>query len=126
MALCRIFKNLIATAHQKGLKVMIDVVFNHTSHDSILVNNHPEYFHQDKRWQPRHHSASMVRCHRSKIPERFFRKISGSRPCAIGWKWVWMVSDAMWRRLFRSPYGYKQNPRWKPSILTSHLVSRVS
>lgn len=46
------FQNLIATAHQKGLKVMIDVVFNHTSHDSILVNNHPEYFHQDEDGNP--------------------------------------------------------------------------
>jgi len=46
------FQNLIASAHQKGLKVMIDVVFNHTAHDSVLVQNHPEYFHQDEHGQP--------------------------------------------------------------------------
>jgi len=46
------FQNLIATAHNKGLKVMIDVVFNHTAHDSVLVHEHPEYFHQDEHGQP--------------------------------------------------------------------------
>jgi len=41
------FIHLIEKAHSLGLKVMIDVVYNHTSHDSILVKEHPEWFHQD-------------------------------------------------------------------------------
>ncbi len=40
------FNNLISEIHSRGMKVIIDVVFNHTSHDSILVQNHPEFFHQ--------------------------------------------------------------------------------
>ena len=41
------FSLLIERAHALGLKVMIDVVYNHTAHDSILVHAHPEWFHQD-------------------------------------------------------------------------------
>ena len=42
------FARLIAHAHELGLKVMIDVVYNHTSHDSVLVHEHPEWFHQNE------------------------------------------------------------------------------
>ena len=43
---------LIDKAHGLGLKVMIDVVYNHTAHDSALVREHPEWFHQDGRGVP--------------------------------------------------------------------------
>ena len=43
---------LIDTAHQLGLKVMIDVVYNHTAHDSALVREHPEWFHRDEHGVP--------------------------------------------------------------------------
>ncbi len=46
------FARLIEKAHALGLKVMIDVVYNHTSHDSALVKKHPEYFHQDESGKP--------------------------------------------------------------------------
>jgi hypothetical protein len=46
------FARLIETAHGLGLKVMIDVVYNHTSHDSLLVLEHPEFFHQDEQGRP--------------------------------------------------------------------------
>ncbi|MGL6198119.1 MAG: alpha-amylase family glycosyl hydrolase [Lachnospiraceae bacterium] len=38
------FKGLVNTIHDKGMKCMIDVVYNHTSPDSWLVKNHLEYF----------------------------------------------------------------------------------
>lgn len=38
------FTHFIAEAHRLGLKVMIDVVYNHTSPDSRLVKEHPEWF----------------------------------------------------------------------------------
>ena len=46
------FEQLIRTAHQIGLKVMIDVVFNHTSHDATLLKEHPEYYTQDEFGNP--------------------------------------------------------------------------
>lgn len=38
------FKDLVRAIHDKGMKCIIDVVYNHTSPDSWLVHNHPEYF----------------------------------------------------------------------------------
>jgi hypothetical protein len=46
------FTHLIQRAHEMGMKIMIDVVYNHTSHDSVLVKEHPEYFHQDENGNP--------------------------------------------------------------------------
>jgi glycosidase len=43
---------LVRTAHGLGLKVMLDVVYNHTAHDSRLVAEHPEFFHQDDAGRP--------------------------------------------------------------------------
>ena len=42
------FKRLIEKAHEKDLKVMIDIVFNHTSRDSILTKKKPEWFYRNK------------------------------------------------------------------------------
>ncbi len=41
------FKNLIGAIHDKGMKVMMDIVYNHTSPDSTLIQNHPEYFYTE-------------------------------------------------------------------------------
>lgn len=41
------FKHLVDRAHRIGLKIMMDVVYNHTSHDSLLVQRHPAWFHRD-------------------------------------------------------------------------------
>jgi len=46
------FDALVAAAHAAGLRVMIDVVVNHTSPDSVLVAEHPEFFHQDAQGRP--------------------------------------------------------------------------
>ncbi len=46
------FARLIQKAHSLGMKVMIDVVYNHTSHDSNLVKDHPDWYHQDVNGHP--------------------------------------------------------------------------
>ncbi|HZU86791.1 MAG TPA: alpha-amylase family glycosyl hydrolase [Anaerolineaceae bacterium] len=46
------FARLIDKAHKLGMKVMIDVVYNHTAHDSVLVKEHPDFFHQDAHGNP--------------------------------------------------------------------------
>jgi len=42
------FKKLIEETHKLGMKIMIDVVYNHTSLDSALVCSNPEYFYKDE------------------------------------------------------------------------------
>lgn len=39
------FENLLSAAHQKGLKVIIDMVLNHTSRDSVLLQQHEDWFY---------------------------------------------------------------------------------
>ncbi len=39
------FEHLVDEAHQRDLKVMIDIVINHTSRDSVLTVEHPDWFY---------------------------------------------------------------------------------
>lgn len=41
------FKRLVAKAHALGLRVVIDLVANHTAWDSRLMHEHPEWFTKD-------------------------------------------------------------------------------
>lgn len=41
------FRRLLATVHAHGLKLIIDLVANHTSWDSKLMEEHPEWFTKD-------------------------------------------------------------------------------
>jgi glycosidase len=40
-------KRLVREAHAHGMKVIVDVVFNHSAWDNTLVTKHPEYYHRD-------------------------------------------------------------------------------
>jgi len=41
------FRQLADEIHARGMKCMIDVVYNHTSPDSVLLAEHPEFFWRD-------------------------------------------------------------------------------
>jgi glycosidase len=41
------FQKLLSAAHAKGMKVIIDLVANHTAWDSKLIVQHPEWFTRD-------------------------------------------------------------------------------
>lgn len=42
------FKNTINLIHSNNMKVMLDIVFNHTSRDSVLLKTHPDWFYKNK------------------------------------------------------------------------------
>ena len=39
------FENLLNAAHERGMKVIIDMVLNHTSRDSVLLQQHEDWFY---------------------------------------------------------------------------------
>ena len=39
------FQSMVDAIHERGMKCIIDVVYNHTSPDSVLVQTHPEFFY---------------------------------------------------------------------------------
>ena len=41
-------RKLCEKAHLLGMKVILDVVYNHTARDSVLLKEHLEYFYKDK------------------------------------------------------------------------------
>ena len=46
------FAALVDRANGLGMRVMLDVVYNHTAQDSVLVAEHPEFFHTDESGRP--------------------------------------------------------------------------
>lgn len=41
------FKSVVEKAHELGMKVIIDVVANHTSHDAVIIKEHPDWYVRD-------------------------------------------------------------------------------
>ena len=46
------FKALVQEIHARGMKCMIDVVYNHTSPDSTLYHEHPDFFYHGADGKP--------------------------------------------------------------------------
>lgn len=42
------FKHLVDEIHKRNMKCIIDVVYNHTSRDSKLLKEHPDYFYRNE------------------------------------------------------------------------------
>ena len=50
-------RHLVDAIHQRGMQCIIDVVYNHTSPDSVLAQTHPEWFFHDEQGRPGRHVA---------------------------------------------------------------------
>lgn len=50
-------RHLVDAIHARGMKCIIDVVYNHTAPDSVLAAEHPEYFFCDAEGRPSRHVA---------------------------------------------------------------------
>ncbi|CAF4865472.1 unnamed protein product, partial [Rotaria sp. Silwood1] len=46
------FHRLVSEIHQLGMRLMIDIVFRHTSHDCTWVKDHPEWYARDEKGNP--------------------------------------------------------------------------
>jgi len=44
-------KRLVAEAHRHGLRVILDVVLNHSAWDNVLITQHPEFYKKDANGQ---------------------------------------------------------------------------
>jgi glycosidase len=45
-------RHFLAEAHGKGLRVLMDVVFNHSACDAVLLGTHPEWYLRDAKGRP--------------------------------------------------------------------------
>lgn len=45
-------QHLVDACHERGMRLIIDVVYNHTSPDSVLAQEHPEFFLLDEEGKP--------------------------------------------------------------------------
>lgn len=45
------FASLVKAIHRSKMKVVMDMVFNHTSPDSVLTKEHPDFFYYNKKGQ---------------------------------------------------------------------------
>ncbi|CAF1542027.1 unnamed protein product [Rotaria sp. Silwood1] len=46
------FRHLVSEVHRQGMRLMLDIVFRHTSHDCPWVKQHPEWYLKDDKGNP--------------------------------------------------------------------------
>lgn len=54
------FRHLVQESRRRGMGVIMDIVFNHTAPDSLMAQEHPEWFYQDQSGKPVHRFKEWV------------------------------------------------------------------
>jgi alpha-amylase len=105
------FVDLVDGAHAAGLKVMLDVVYNHTSPDSHLLTEHPEFYHRDAHGRPVTSVPQWADIIDLAHPhEGLTRYLIDSLAVWVGRGW--MASAAIPQRWCRSSSGNRPVPNW--------------
>ena len=78
------FDDLVSAAHEAGLKVIIDVVFNHTSPDSVLVSRASGVLPPRCRRSTGHLGSRVARHHRSQASRSRPGPVPHRLPCPLG------------------------------------------
>ena len=78
------FRALVADIHKRGMKVMIDVVYNHTAHDAVYIDEHPDWYHVDENGKPFTTVPRLERHHRPQTPQRGTVAIPDRFPDLLG------------------------------------------
>ena len=81
------FRLLVDEIHARGMKVMIDVVYNHTAPDSVLYEQHPEWFYRGADGKLTAKSASSPSTRRG-LPSSKHRSPARGRSCTSSPMWA--------------------------------------
>ena len=112
------FIHLVDAIHARGMKCIIDVVYNHTSPDSVLAHTHPEYFLRDAEGRPTRKGGGLVGCggpglqqpRPVELPDRHIEAVGRHRG---------MASAATWPAASRWTSGVRHAARWRRCALAA-------
>jgi 1,4-alpha-glucan branching enzyme len=75
---------LVGEIHECGMKCILDVVYHHTSPDSVLAQTHPEWFFRKADGSFGNRIGGLERCDRPGLPPSAAVGLPDRNTCAVG------------------------------------------